>query len=190
MKKLIAFLLLLTPLLSLAQGDGSKTTPLILNWEDLLPEDYDPDKLLEKYEQDLNRLESLPDGSDEGVKIIERIQAEIDQIPGNSKLDGKWVKLPGFIAPLKIKNAKVRNFLLVPYFGACIHVPPPPVNQTVLVELKPKQGIPLNEVDYPFMVTGKLNLQKNTTSIGSAGYHITQATVVIHHDSRWLEPEE
>lgn len=187
-----AIMLLLTPLFVSAEklADGSKEHPLELGWSDLIPEGFEPEKLLKKYEQDLNKLESLPDGSEEGLAIIQRIQAEVDMIPTNSKLDGKWVSLPGYIAPLKTKNATVQKFLLVPYFGACIHVPPPPVNQTVLVDTLPNQGIRLHEVDYPFMVTGKLNLQKTATDIGNAGYHITDAEVKVHHDSRWLEVEE
>ena len=169
--------------------DGTQAHPYQLGWSHLIPEGYEPEKLLEKYEKDLMKLESLPDDSEEGLQIIQRIQSEIDMIPTNTKWDGKWVSLPGFIAPLETKNAAVGRFLLVPYFGACIHVPPPPVNQTVLVDLKPKQGIKLHEVDYPFMITGKLSVSKTNTDIGNAGYHITEATAVVHHDSRWLEEE-
>ncbi len=169
--------------------DGTQAHPFELGWSDLIPEGFEPEKLAKKYEDDLNKLDSLPDGSEEGLLIIQRIQAEVDMIPSNTEWDGKWVSLPGYIAPLETKNAAVRRFLLVPYFGACIHVPPPPVNQTVLVDLKPKQGIKLHEVDYPFMVTGKLSVAKTSTDIGNAGYHITEASVRIHHDSRWLEEE-
>jgi len=171
-------------------GDGSKKHPLELGWSNLIPEGFEPEILLKKYEKDLARLEALPDDSDEGLAIIQKIQTEVDMIPANSKLDGKWVKLPGYIAPLQVKNAAIQQFLLVPYFGACIHVPPPPVNQTVLVDILPKQGIRLDQADYPFMVTGKLVLHKTKTDIGSAGYHITQAEVKLHHDTRWLEVEE
>ncbi|MDX1352747.1 MAG: DUF3299 domain-containing protein [Thiomicrorhabdus sp.] len=171
------------------QQDGSQKHPFELNWSDLIPEGFEPEKLLEKYEKDLAKLESLPDGSLEGLEIIQRIQAEIDHIPTNSKWDNKWVKLPGYIAPLETQNAAVTRFLLVPYFGACIHVPPPPVNQTVLVDLTPKTPIKLNQVDYPFMVTGKLTLDKTQTDIGNAGYHITNATAEIYKDTRWLEEE-
>lgn len=172
------------------QGDGTKENPLELGWSNLIPDGFDADTLIKKFEKDLERLDDLPDGSEEGLEIIQRIQAAVDMVPSNSKLDSKWIKLPGFIAPLNIEDGKVKRFLLVPYFGACIHVPPPPVNQTVLVDLLPGQGITMEEVDYPFMVTGKLTLQKTNTDIGNAGYHITQATKKIHHDSRWLEVEE
>lgn len=190
----VIFTLLLTTFsLSLManQGDGkSKSTPLDLGWSDLIPEGYDLEGLAKRFEKDIEKLDTLPDGSEEGLAIIQRIQAAVDSVPTNDKLDGKWIKLPGFIAPLDIKKGKITRFLLVPYFGACIHVPPPPVNQTVLVDLLPDQGISLEEVDYPFMITGKMTLQKTSTDIGNAGYHITQAAKEIHHDNRWLEPEQ
>ena len=54
--------------------------------------------------------------------------------PVNTELDGKQVKIPGFIVPLDVaKDGTVSEFFLVPYFGACIHVPPPPPNQIVYV---------------------------------------------------------
>ena len=50
------------------------------------------------------------------------------------ELDGVRVKLPGFVVPLELDGeGDVKEFLLVPYFGACIHYPPPPANQMVYV---------------------------------------------------------
>ncbi len=167
--------------------DGSKQYPFELVWSDLIPEGYNTEALLKKFEKDIERLNNLPEDSEEGLKIVERIQAAVDKIPTNTKWDGKWVKIPGFIAPLEVKNGAVNRFLLVPYFGACIHVPPPPVNQTVLVYLKKKQGISLEEIDYPFLITGKLTLDKTTTDIGKAGYELSEASAKIYHDTGWLE---
>ncbi len=171
-------------------GDGSSVDkPLDLGWSDLMPADYNPEALVEKFAKELQKLESLPDGSPEGIEIIQRIQIEVDNIPTNEELDEKWVQLPGFIAPLKTQNALINRFLLVPYFGACIHVPPPPVNQTVLVEMPPGKGIRLDQVDYPFLITGKMRLIKTSTDIGNAGYAINAISATIHKDSRWLEVE-
>lgn len=170
--------------------DGSQAHPFLLGWSALLPKDFSTDALLKKFQKDLDRLDQLPEESEEGLKIVERIQAELDNIPTNPKWDGKWISLPGYIAPLETQNAVVTRFLLVPYFGACIHVPPPPVNQTILVEMKQKHGIALHLSEYPFMMTGKLSLDKTKTDIGNAGYHLKQATAEVYHDSRWLESEE
>jgi hypothetical protein len=52
----------------------------------------------------------------------------------NPTLDGKVVRLPGYLLPLESSAAHVTEFLLVPWVGACIHTPPPPPNQIVHVK--------------------------------------------------------
>ncbi len=52
----------------------------------------------------------------------------------NKSLDGKPVRIPGYLLPLEFDGDKVTEFLLVPYVGACIHTPPPPPNQIVHVK--------------------------------------------------------
>ncbi len=60
----------------------------------------------------------------------------------NKSLEGATVRLPGFIVPLEaVKSGDVSEFLLVPYFGSCIHVPPPPPNQIVYVHTGKRSGI-------------------------------------------------
>jgi uncharacterized protein len=60
----------------------------------------------------------------------------------NKSLEGATVRLPGFIVPLEgVKDGSVSEFLLVPYFGSCIHVPPPPPNQIVYVHNGKRAGI-------------------------------------------------
>jgi hypothetical protein len=100
-----------------------------------------------------------------------------------SELDGHVVKLPGYVLPLEFKGTLVSSFLLVPFIGACIHVPPPPPNQIVHVQLK--QGFESKELFDPVWVTGRISsgLDKTflTWSDGSAdvnfGYAL-QATKV------------
>jgi hypothetical protein len=52
-------------------------------------------------------------------------------VPG---LNGQEVTISGFMVPLLFDADRVSQFLLVPYAGACIHVPPPPPNQIILVD--------------------------------------------------------
>jgi len=52
----------------------------------------------------------------------------------NQALDGKPIRIPGYLLPLEFDGDKVTEFLLVPYVGACIHTPPPPPNQIVHVK--------------------------------------------------------
>jgi hypothetical protein len=62
-------------------------------------------------------------------------QAGHAQRAGGQGLDGQNIRLPGYIVPLEVsEEGRTTEFLLVPYFGACIHVPPPPSNQIVHVK--------------------------------------------------------
>ncbi len=76
------------------------------------------------------------------------------EVKFNDKLDGKIVKIPGYIVPLDYSGTGVTEFMLVPYVGACIHVPPPPPNQLVYVTTdKPWDTMTLWE---PVWVTGEI----------------------------------
>ena len=68
--------------------------------------------------------------------------------------NGKEVRIPGYALPLEFKDAAMTEFLLVPYFGACIHVPPPPPNQMVHVQVD--QGFEGNGLFTPVWVTGRI----------------------------------
>jgi nickel/cobalt exporter len=48
-------------------------------------------------------------------------------------IDGQDIRIPGYSLPLMVEEGRVTEFLLVPWVGACIHVPPPPPNQMIHV---------------------------------------------------------
>ncbi|MEQ1803326.1 MAG: DUF3299 domain-containing protein [Gammaproteobacteria bacterium] len=84
-------------------------------------------------------------------------------------LDGKFVKLPGFIVPLESDDGgELSEFLLVPYFGACIHVPPPPPNQIVYVKLK--KPFNLRSMGDPYWVTGVISTKPWTGDMADTDY--------------------
>ena len=89
----------------------------------------------------------------------------------NAKLDGQLVRMPGYALPLEHKDAGVKELLLVPYVGACIHVPPPPANQTVYVTLK--DAYILENIYDPVWITGRLTIKSTNQSLslvdGTAG---------------------
>lgn len=147
-----------------------------IQWEDLMPSDFHPEAILAKYEKELEQLEQLDDGDPKAMEIYGMIQAEMDNAPVNQALHGKKIKLPGFIAPLENREDKVTEFLLVPYYGACIHVPPPPINQTVMVKTQSGEGIPASEAYLPYWIKGVITTEAESTSIGSAGYRIEEAS--------------
>jgi len=81
----------------------------------------------------------------------------------NSSLDGKLVRLPGYALPLQTVEEGVSEFLLVPFVGACIHVPPPPPNQVVLAQLQ--SVYKLKDLYDPVMITGHLRAQQASTEL-------------------------
>src|SRR5947209_3627279 len=73
------------------------------------------------------------------------------------QLDGKTVSIPGFMVPLEDDLSQVTEFLLVPFAGACIHVPPPPPNQMVFVKMSSDAKVHVTFTD-PIMDTGQLKI--------------------------------
>lgn len=89
----------------------------------------------------------------------------------NPRLNGAFVKVPGFVVPLTMEQqGVVAEFLLVPYFGACIHVPPPPPNQIVYVRLQ-KPAL-IRTIWDPFWATGTLSTTMKDTRMASAAYSL------------------
>ena len=85
-----------------------------------------------------------------------------------TELNGSKVKIPGFVIPLEGDDKHVTEFLLVPYFGACIHVPPPPPNQIVYVKFP--QGAPVQQLWDVIYVVGTLKTQQISHELAEVGY--------------------
>ena len=64
-------------------------------------------------------------------EIAEKRRAQANSVV--EELNGKSIRMPGYVLPVEFDGQKVTEFFLVPYVGACIHVPPPPPNQMVYV---------------------------------------------------------
>jgi hypothetical protein len=166
-----------------ASASGSENEPTIvaneegyleLNWDDLVPEDYQPEAIMARYQEELNQFE---DGDPEAMTLYLQMQEEFNNAPVNEFLNNKLIKLPGFIAPLEYADGIITEFLLVPYFGACIHVPPPPVNQTILVKAAEGYAIKFEESYNPFWVSGELVAESATTDLADAGYYVENAII-------------
>jgi hypothetical protein len=99
-----------------------------LKWEALIPRNWDPTRRYRNIS-----LEALRDNDPRAIQMLDEMRAVWDNAPVNVALDGTAVKLSGFVVPLDNTQDGIREFLLVPYFGACIHTPPPPANQIVRV---------------------------------------------------------
>lgn len=137
-----------------------------LRWDDLAPKGWDP---VDEYRKAHPMLEG---DSPEGMAVMREIW---DKAPTVKGLDGQTVKLPGYVVPLDVVQDAMREFLLVPYFGACIHSPPPPANQIVHVALAaPAKGLRAMEVVW---VTGVMQAKRADSVMGASGYRIDRASI-------------
>jgi hypothetical protein len=107
-----------------------------------------------------------PDGS--------MLQMGLDA-PVIQSLSGKLVKIPGFVVPLEGDNETSSEFLLVPYFGACIHVPPPPANQIVYVQFA--TAVPIDDLYDAVWVTGTLTTTGWKGDLATVGYSLSGISV-------------
>jgi hypothetical protein len=90
--------------------------------------------------------------------------------PVRADLDGRAVRIPGFVVPLDFAGTKVKAFLLVPFVGACIHVPPPPSNQIVYVTFD--KGFEFVDLFQAIWVEGTMSTQPLTTDLADVGYQL------------------
>ena len=135
-----------------------------IGWDDLIPPGYRPDEILDKF-----NVDGLEDDDPRAQEAMKAVKAAWDKAPVVKEMDGKTVKLPGYVVPLEGDGKAVSEFLLVPYYGACIHVPPPPANQTVYVDAQ-KIKAKVNRLFDTVWVTGQIKLEKTSNELAEAGY--------------------
>ncbi|WP_372068667.1 DUF3299 domain-containing protein [Vibrio pelagius] len=97
------------------------------------------------------------------------------------ELNGSNVKIPGFVIPLEGDSESISEFLLVPFYGACIHVPPPPPNQIIYVKFE--EGTPTKDLWDIVYITGTLKTETVISDdIGvESGYSIEGASLEIYN---------
>jgi hypothetical protein len=93
------------------------------------------------------------------------------------ELNGKRVSIGGYMVPLDFDATIVKEFLLVPFVGACVHVPPPPVNQIVYV--KTDKGLEIDQLFDPVTVVGTMKTETAFTGLADAGYSIDAESVEL-----------
>lgn len=141
-----------------------------IQWDDLMPKGWDPMAAFKGV--DLNRLQ---DSDPKAAELLAKVRIEWDKAPVEPAINGQRVKIPGFVVPLERKGDEVIEFLLVPYFGACVHVPPPPSNQVIhVVPNKPVKGMRTMET---FWISGTLTLQGGDSGMGIYAYRMNAERV-------------
>lgn len=96
-------------------------------------------------------------------------------------LAGKRVALAGYMTPFNVLEGKTRTFLLVPYVGACIHVPAPPPNQVVLVEAA--EPVEVRPMWQPFRAVGRLGVERIDTGLAEVGYTMELEAMEPYEDA-------
>ena len=134
-----------------------------ISWDELVPSDWDPNSVFDGYTND--EIADMSD--DQYYELQERAQELFDAAPTVDELDGRNVKIPGFVLPLEFAGTNVKEFLLVPYFGACVHTPPPPANQ--IIHGKLETSFATNEFFEPVWITGELKVARSTQVLGEQG---------------------
>lgn len=151
-----------------------------IEWVDLIPKE-DLDALLNPPDY----LQNIADGSAE-----DQISSQISNAMGGSmeadnpyqralrstqikpEFNNQAIRVPGFIVPLEFDdNQTVTRFFLVPYFGACIHTPPPPPNQIIYASFD--KGLKLDLLHEPFWISGTLKTTLTENNIATAAYSIS-----------------
>jgi hypothetical protein len=134
--------------------------PEELMWDDMIP--YKQDKVksgLKGPAADIKRL------------VQEDPYEYLDFTQPVAGLNGRYVKIPGFIVPLESDEAgMLKEFLLVPYYGACIHTPPPPPNQIVYITFK--DAINVESTYDPYWIVGTLNTKPYMSDMADAVYRL------------------
>lgn len=149
MKNSLLAILLVMLLVGVAQAEPQPAREI--TWEELIPEGWVPPAM------EIDHFFDAPPPAASAADTP--VVVEMDQVR---------VRLPGYLVPLDVEDGNLRTFLMVPYFGACIHVPPPPPNQVVYVELP--EAVSLDDPYGAHWVTGVMTTKASSTSMAEASY--------------------
>jgi len=152
-------------------------TARTITWDALVPPGWDPYKDFRGLD-----LGTLVDGDPKATAMLKKMREAWDNAPVNQALVNQAVRIPGFVVPLEEGKDGVTEFLLVPYFGACVHSPPPPSNQIIHVLPKsPAKG--LRSMDTVW-ITGKLTTVQTETYMGASSWRLEGSSVAPYLEPR------
>lgn len=139
-----------------------------LEWTALMPPNWNPRQAFEGVD-----LASLSDNDPQANALLDKLRQDFDRAPVVKSLDGKHIRIAGFVVPLERVGDGLKEFLLVPYFGACIHTPPPPANQ--IIHVRTATPYPADQAIFPVWISGVLKVSPTVTAEGAAAYRMSEA---------------
>lgn len=161
---------------------GEKTTYAPIDWTDLLP-----DADLTALENPPEYLTEIEDGSEDD-RLASQLKAQSDSAADDPyqqalvsknirpEFNGRAIRIAGFIVPLEFDdNETITTFFFVPFFGACIHMPPPPPNQIIYAQYEP--GIRLEALYDPFWISGTLSTILIENDLATAAYSMNVTAI-------------
>lgn len=105
--------------------------------------------------------------------LSELYLGDLSVTPGIRAIDGEIVALAGYLIPLDDELERASEFLLVPYFGACIHLPPPPENQMVHVVMRGQRKVVMRSYGWdPTWLIGRFHVRRSRSALGGAAYEM------------------
>ena len=148
-----------------------------IQWIELMPKE-DLDALMNPPQEIMN----IEDGSEEDSisddvynALLRATDDTYQQALSSTKvvteMNNKKIKIPGFVVPLEIKENMTTEFFIVPYFGACIHYPPPPPNQTLFAQYE--KGFELSDIYEAYFFHGTINISMKKNDLATSTYQLT-----------------
>lgn len=147
-----------------------------ISWDQLIPKDWKPDRSLSML---VKRTGLLDDNDPAVIRLMEKIRKIWDSAPTVPELNGKKIRIAGYAVPLDTTPGMTKNMLLVPYFGACVHTPPPPANQIIFGQSDKPLTI---EMMSAVWISGTLKTVSKKTDMGVSGYQLGIAKIEAYRD--------
>ncbi|MFC7290365.1 DUF3299 domain-containing protein [Hirschia litorea] len=143
-----------------------------IGWSDLLPPGEE-ERIAAQMQSQMQSLFDVSEGGEGDVAIQFGTHNTV------KVLDGHKIRIPGYTVPFEFaKNAEIKEFLLVPYYGACLHAPPPPPNQTLYVTTD--KPIKLKDLQQAVWIEGYVEIVSTTTDLAEAAYTIKLTDIEVY----------
>lgn len=186
-RSLVAALLLLPLALVHAADSKDMSKYRTMEWTELMPaEDLDallnpPEYIMEVEDGSMEDQISSELQSTIAAASDDRYQQALVSTRVVPELNGQAVRIPGFVVPLEFDdNQVITQFFLVPYFGACLHVPPPPPNQIIFVNSP--DGLELEALYTPFWISGILKTSMTENDMATSAYALDMQTYELYEE--------